>query len=591
MSSRGPAPSAAMLPVEKLEADRVRKSKTLDKAIERTTLIKEEMAPGDFPALEGKASYVSQLYAHKATADEDVAPSTRTLAERIKLRKEKAHQDTVVSLEAKRLDLEQRAKRNDEEAAKLAGKLTGKKKISLADALANDKRLEAMQPGEVLREFVAEGERAPKTLEQYLAQRDHIKRQAIDSPRADTTDGGSEAGTSHTGTESARESPCANEESVDAGAVGSKMHRTAEVLRQLRQKQDAPGGPQKPTLDKLVKAIKHDLPEQEQAIHELRMKKAVFASRLEWAKQRRPDSQMRHEIGMGFTAKARQMKEVCGQLVTDIIDLAMKRIEMRPTAEQVAAEVHQWRVSKLPALMGIARHLADAVMKDVVDELIAEVSAETSGLEKASSQFAFNLLVEAVAFSHGKYDFERFDVHSELRKLRRAEEKVLAEALGQKAQMAELRAVNKAERARAGALTAEPQARSLASGGSGRRKRASSTGSAGASGAVGIEGEDELDLARPSQEVQGWDDDSEEEEDEWAGERGGLRPSLLYHQVVDAEELAALNVDDPFGVLNQRLQRLLPQRRERFGGDSSGRGVGGGAEDDLFEETAMYMAH
>jgi hypothetical protein len=38
------------------------------------------------------------------------------------------------------------------------------------------------------------------------------------------------------------------------------------------------------------------------------MKKAVFASRLEWAKKRQPDSQMRHEIGMGFTAKARQMK-------------------------------------------------------------------------------------------------------------------------------------------------------------------------------------------------------------------------------------------------------------------------------------------
>lgn len=57
------------------------------------------------------------------------------------------------------------------------------------------------------------------------------------------------------------------------------------------------------------------------------------------------------------------MKQMCGQLVLEVVDEAMRRIAMRPSPEVVAKEVHEWRASRLTALMGIARHLADAVMK------------------------------------------------------------------------------------------------------------------------------------------------------------------------------------------------------------------------------------
>ena len=51
----------------------------------------------------------------------------------------------------------------------------------------------------------------------------------------------------------------------------------------------------------------------------------------------------------------------------------MRHVSMRPTLAEVTAEVHEWKAQRTPALMGIARHVADSVLKDVVDELIAEV--------------------------------------------------------------------------------------------------------------------------------------------------------------------------------------------------------------------------
>ena len=43
-----------------------------------------------------------------------------------------------------------------------------------------------------------------------------------------------------------------------------------------------------------------------------------------------------------------------------------------PPPSQVAAEVHAWKVQRQHALMDIARHIADGVFKDCVDEIILE---------------------------------------------------------------------------------------------------------------------------------------------------------------------------------------------------------------------------
>lgn len=44
-------------------------------------------------------------------------------------------------------------------------------------------------------------------------------------------------------------------------------------------------------------------------------------------------------------------------------------------------------------------------MKSVVDELIMEVAGEVDKRQEVADAFAFDLLVAAVAFSQGKYDF------------------------------------------------------------------------------------------------------------------------------------------------------------------------------------------
>lgn len=63
----------------------------------------------------------------------------------------------------------------------------------------------------------------------------------------------------------------------------------------------------------------------------------------------------------------------------ELVDDAWRQVSLRPSLQQVAAEVAEWKAKQLPALLGIARHLADAVLKDVVDELIAEVRPPGGG--------------------------------------------------------------------------------------------------------------------------------------------------------------------------------------------------------------------
>lgn len=49
--------------------------------------------------------------------------------------------------------------------------------------------------------------------------------------------------------------------------------------------------------------------------------------------------------------------------VSEIVDTVMRHISMRPSLAEVTAEVQEWQAQRQPALMGIARHLADSVLK------------------------------------------------------------------------------------------------------------------------------------------------------------------------------------------------------------------------------------
>ncbi len=54
----------------------------------------------------------------------------------------------------------------------------------------------------------------------------------------------------------------------------------------------------------------------------------------------------------------------------------MLRLQQRPSRELVAAEVAAWRATQPAAMASVARHLAEGLTHEVVDELIAQVRAE-----------------------------------------------------------------------------------------------------------------------------------------------------------------------------------------------------------------------
>lgn len=46
-------------------------------------------------------------------------------------------------------------------------------------------------------------------------------------------------------------------------------------------------------------------------------------------------------------------------IIEELLDAALAHIAMRPTKQQVAVEMAEWRAARPAALAGISRHVAD----------------------------------------------------------------------------------------------------------------------------------------------------------------------------------------------------------------------------------------
>ena len=56
-----------------------------------------------------------------------------------------------------------------------------------------------------------------------------------------------------------------------------------------------------------------------------------------------------------------------------MLDRVMLRLAQRPSRGQVEAEVAAWRAAQPMALAAVSRHVAEGLMTEVVDEMIAKV--------------------------------------------------------------------------------------------------------------------------------------------------------------------------------------------------------------------------
>ncbi|KXZ48331.1 hypothetical protein GPECTOR_28g737 [Gonium pectorale] len=138
--------------------------------------------------------------------------------------------------------------------------------------------------------------------------------------------------------------------------------------------------------------------------------------------------------GAGPRARAQGLRGMCEDIVGEVLDAVILRAAARPSREQVAAEVAAWRAAAPAALGGIARQLAEGLLGEVVDATIAEALEEMRYLAQVADAFSFDLLVEAVAFSAGKYFFGpgEDNVRARLREAAAEQQENLARSLAAK---------------------------------------------------------------------------------------------------------------------------------------------------------------
>ncbi|WIA28042.1 hypothetical protein OEZ86_010628 [Tetradesmus obliquus] len=153
-------------------------------------------------------------------------------------------------------------------------------------------------------------------------------------------------------------------------------------------------------LSDVAAAVQAGMPQQQEQLASIRRRVAVTSTRLRWQVVR-PQT---YAGDLALTAHQRSIKGLAQSIIEELLDAALAHIAMRPTKQQVAVEMAEWRAARPAALAGISRHVADSIYKEVVEELLAEVAAEAAQAAAAADAFAFDMLVAAVAFSQGKFD-------------------------------------------------------------------------------------------------------------------------------------------------------------------------------------------
>ncbi|GIL53806.1 hypothetical protein Vafri_9442, partial [Volvox africanus] len=352
-------------------------------------------------------------------------PATRRRVDELQIAKLKEYGDHQLDLELQRQVLEQGAQQLvlREEVKRRA------RRVSRADAVQEDERLGALPTKQVLSELTgpapassSPSQRAGRgssgvSLDAFVAAR-KAAAESAQSPAAGTAAKPKAAELlsalrtrwdPEEGEGAARGSRGAGLGTVDAGDA-------SEDGGSLTQGPVLPAIATNVRLDDLVSALRHDLPAQEVALQSLKTRRGISAVRLGWARRRgsgaedddddeEEKSGPRRRPLLLLDVRGRELRRMSLEIIEEVLDRVMSRLAFRPSREQVAAEVAAWRAAEPGALASVARHLAEGLTHEVVDELIAEAYDEIRHLKKVADSFAFDMLVEAVAFSQRKYVF------------------------------------------------------------------------------------------------------------------------------------------------------------------------------------------
>ncbi|GLC73006.1 hypothetical protein PLESTF_001319000 [Pleodorina starrii] len=241
-------------------------------------------------------------------------------------------------------------------------------------------------------------------------------------------------------------------------------------------------------LDDLVSALRYDMPGQQLALRELKMQRDIDGVRLGWARrlgwapedeegaggdgdggdgeqQQQEQSRQRRRRRrplLLLDVRSRELRQMALEILDEALERTMQRLVQRPSRELVVSEVAAWRATQPAAMAGLARHLAEGLTHEVVDELIAEAFDEIRHLKEVADTFAFDLLVEAVAFSQRKYSFGagRDNVRARLRDAAVQQDAQLARSVAAKRAATMARSLSRA-------ATIQARTRGAAGGGGG----------------------------------------------------------------------------------------------------------------------------
>lgn len=108
-------------------------------------------------------------------------------------------------------------------------------------------------------------------------------------------------------------------------------------------------------LSDVAAAVYANLPQQQEQLAAMKRKAAVTSTRLKW-QTKRPQT---YAGDLALTAHQRSIKSFVQSILDDLIASAMSHIAMRPTKQQVAVEIAEWKAGKPAALQAISRHLGD----------------------------------------------------------------------------------------------------------------------------------------------------------------------------------------------------------------------------------------
>ncbi|KAK9828597.1 hypothetical protein WJX72_000951 [[Myrmecia] bisecta] len=356
----------------------VRQVEVLDKALEQTAELKQELARrGLLSTAFDRKYFVDHVLDDTSLGQASSAAAQRLLAQ-VKLRRQQSQERHHLQHVATTFDLDRQRIQLDK-----LKELTNQQRQTLKESTAASAARQSNAASQQHEDADDSGTDASEEDDESGSSEEDDTEEGEDE-----SDDDEESETEHE-SEAESEEAASGIDSEEAPRATAKpgVHEQVALLQNKRQR--------------VLASLPQVLPQAQARLAKLKREHVSFQEAL----------QARHQPALPLSASAAlswrrtappDVLLMAADLVDDLVEGAMRRLEMRPQAADILGQIFEWQHARGEALDSLCRSLAARVLEEACDSMLQQIVVDLQREHEAAQQFACSMLTGTIGQAHGR---------------------------------------------------------------------------------------------------------------------------------------------------------------------------------------------